>query len=227
MPTYDYDEDSMDEFQSHLETKGFYRIGAGSFRRVYRRKNVVVKVPKSHDGMCDNLIEAQAWKTLRNRPSSSGVICAPCRILPNGCLMMVVVDHAEVCAEDGTYKVEKPEWVETLDQEQAGLYKGQWVAYDYAINLVERHAWERALNIESEFFKTDYSRRSGLGLRDPEGYDDEGDEDEEETNDDGECMCACCIQDRANAEQEVFQEEPIVAAAAVAAIDEHLDNNHV
>lgn len=200
MPTYD--EDEMDSFQAHLESKGFDRIGAGSFRRVYRRGNVVVKVPKSHDGMCDNLIEAQAWRTLRNRPSSSGVICAPCRILPNNCLMMVVVEGYAVFDEDGLYKVDKPLWVQTLDQEQAGLYKGRWVAYDYAINLVERHAWERALDIESEFFKTDYSRRRGLGLRDPsEDYDDEDEDEDQDVNEDGECMCAWCIKDRADAEE--------------------------
>lgn len=183
-----YDESRMDDFQFKIELAGFENVGAGSFRRVFKRGKVVIKVPKNHNGVIDNLFEAHAWKTLRNKPSEIGVVCAPCRILPNGCLMMVVVEAYDLYDQDGKYKIPRPEWVGNIDSAQAGFYKGQWVAYDYALDLVERHDWEDALEAHDSFFKEEWAPNR-KHVRDPEG--DYIDEDEE-----GNCNCSQCRKDR-------------------------------
>lgn len=186
MPTYD--EEKMDAFELNIGQMGFHKCGAGSFRRVFKRGNVVIKIPKSNSGLIDNLFEAYAWKTLRNKPSEIGVVCAPCRILSNGCLMMVVVEDYDITDDNGAYKVPRPAWVEELDQEQAGLYKGQWVAYDYALDLVERHEWEDAYEAHESFFKEEWAPER-KHVHDPNA-------DEIEEDEDGNCTCAECRHSR-------------------------------
>jgi hypothetical protein len=194
-----YDEDVYETFASKLKTRNFRYLGHGSFRRVYERKNIVVKVPTMQDGLYDNMIEAYAWRQLRDRPTQHGIVCAPNRLLPNGCLMMVKLD-TKLYDENGAYR-RLPGWVDAIEKNQVGFYKGRVVAYDYAIDIVERHAWERALNIESDFFKNEYVHRN-TAVRDPEvDYDDQ-----DEYNEDGECNCVDCRRDR---EQANKSPEPI------------------
>ena len=127
-------------FEEHLLASGFERVGQGSFRRVYERNRVVIKIPINRDGTMDNCVEALGYKKYRNGPTDLGLRLAPCRILPNGCLMMVAVDR---------YNGYNHPWNNVpTDGEQNGYFKGRLVAYDYACDLTERAAWERDCNFE-------------------------------------------------------------------------------
>jgi hypothetical protein len=140
------------DFINRLEEKGFEYLSHGSFRRVWERGNIVVKVPDNHDGLIDNRVEAHAWRIYRNRPSKMGIVVAPCRLLPNGCLMMVKV-------EDGFGSVPVPDWSDMIDHDQVGVYKGRAVAYDAALDLHERLEWEKEWGVESIFFHSEYLDR--------------------------------------------------------------------
>ena len=112
-----------------LEDRGFKFVGCGSFRNTYKRGNIVVKVPRHWDGFDDNIGEAYAWRKYRNNPKEEdGIVFAPCRLLPNGCLMMVLVDV------EPDYQ-SLPQWASHLDGSQAGYYKGRVVAYDAGCDL--------------------------------------------------------------------------------------------
>ncbi len=144
----DHDEDTsirFDSFVQHLINAGFKPAGWGSFRRTYIRGNVVIKVPRNPDGVIDNLMEAKAWRKYRSEPTDQGIYLAPCRLLPNGALMMVAIEHL---AYD-----DKPHWSSTIDCNQVGRYKDRVVAYDFALDLSERHKWEKELSIEPGFFQ--------------------------------------------------------------------------
>src|SRR5271167_1192860 len=80
-------------FVKHLQSAGFQYEGQGTFRIVYRRGMVVIKVPRNGDGIVDNRTEAAAWHKYKSRPTPKGYRLAPCRMLANGCQMMVAVDR--------------------------------------------------------------------------------------------------------------------------------------
>jgi hypothetical protein len=135
------------EFVTHLQSIDFKYEGSGAFRSAYRRGKVVVKVPLNGDGICDNRTEAAAWHKYKSRPTSKGYRLAPCRMLNNGCLMMVVVDR------DVTYGVlHKEDWTYKIEGGQVGLYRGQIVAFDFALNIPERSDWEEQSGLKSEWF---------------------------------------------------------------------------
>ena len=149
--------DAYESFLVSLEKRGFVYLGRGDFRRVYCRDKVVVKIPSSRHGAIDNYMEARAWHKYRNNPTPIGASLAPCRLLPNWCLMMMTVE---------TYSREESSrfgWSRDIDKSQVGLYKGRVVAYDYALNLTERLSWERELKIakESSFFQAEWLNYSG------------------------------------------------------------------
>jgi hypothetical protein len=209
-----FDKSIFEKIEYYLteSRNNFIYLGAGSFRRVFRRGNIVIKVPKNQDGLYDNMIEAYAWKKLRDKPSEHGIVCTPCRLLSNGCLMMVFIDTSDWMLGGG--EENKPAWSIRIDGRQVGKYKNRWVAFDYALDLIERHAWERALKIESYFFQYDYAKRNPF-VQDPnKNYDqhyydsapttDNNEEEEEEDN----CTCNECVreylwQDEANAVSDV------------------------
>ena len=140
---------SQGEFDSmcdKLKDSGFTYVGSGMFRAVYMRGGVVVKVPHNKDGYIDNRTEAAAWRKYRNKPTSFGAYIAPCRLLANGCLMMVSVDE---CAID-YHKL--PAWAKKIDCSQVGMYKGNLVAYDFALDVMEREKWEMEWGTSSKFF---------------------------------------------------------------------------
>jgi hypothetical protein len=145
----DHDDDTANRFANfveQLEAAGFEHIGFGSFRQTFMRGNIVVKVPRNPDGITDNMMEAMAWRKYKSKPTDQGIYLAPCRLLPNMCLMMVAVD-------DSLDYDEKPAWAACIDCKQVGKYKDRVVAFDYALDLTERHRWERELNIEWSFFQ--------------------------------------------------------------------------
>lgn len=143
-----------ESFKTHLRMNGWFFINHGSFREVFHRGNWVIKVPFTDDGALDNLMEAKAWRKYRDKPTSLGIMLAPCRLLPNGCLLMVAVD---------TDNWAPPSWntsingLEVLDKNQAGFYKGRVVAYDFGLDLTERLAWEEELGLRNTFFQNDWA----------------------------------------------------------------------
>ncbi len=136
-------------FETQLLARNFTYMSRGSFRRVYQRKNIVIKIPLKHDGLIDNRVEAAAWNKYKNNPTSEGLFLAPCRLLANDCLMMVVVSLLP-------YDYQRPEWIEKIDSLQVGLHRGRLVAYDYALDRRERHQWEKEWGIRSNFFHQEW-----------------------------------------------------------------------
>lgn len=134
-------------FIRHIESKGFVYLGQGSFRSVYQRGKMVIKVPRNKDGINDNRTEATAWHKYKSHPTTKGYRLAPCRMLPNGCQMMVVVDRYVV-----TDILHKEEWTHKIESGQVGMYRNQAVAYDFALNIVERAEWEERWDFKSEWF---------------------------------------------------------------------------
>lgn len=108
-----------------LSRRGFAYLGCGSFRRGFRRGNIVIKVPYCHQGFEDNITEAYVYRQFRNNPNEKGFVFAPCRLLPNACLMMPYVSARCVM----------PDWTFNIDNQQCGEYKGRIVAYDSAYNI--------------------------------------------------------------------------------------------
>jgi hypothetical protein len=82
---------------------------------------VVVKVPHDKDEYIDNRKEAAAWKKYRTKPTSFDVYVAPHCLLSDGCLMLVSVDSENV--DYGSLLA----W--------AAMYKGNLVAYDFALDV--------------------------------------------------------------------------------------------
>lgn len=132
------------EFEAYLESKGFSLIGSGLFRRTFVRKKIVVKIPRRMDGLLDNQSEALTWHKYRERQTSSGIYVAPCRLLSNGCLMMVKVDSSQRFAE---------EWTRLLDGRQAGKYKDRIVAYDFGLDVDERAQLEKNWGLNQTYYQ--------------------------------------------------------------------------
>ena len=152
---YDYFDKQYQPFMNHIEKKGFSAAHSGSFRRVYERKNVVIKVPRNQDGVEDNMSEALGWHKYRSNPTQYGIYLAPCRLLPNKCLMMVKVD-IYMRGDD------KPDWSKDIDSGQVGLYRGRVVAYDFGLELTERRDWEKEWQVTESFYNTSHFGKRGL-----------------------------------------------------------------
>lgn len=147
-------------FIDHLLENGFEKIGHGSFRDAYARGNVVIKVPSCEDGLIDNMVEARGWRTYKKRRTQMGLFVAPCRLLPNGCLMMMRV---QIIEDDDPIL---PGWADLVDNRQVGLYKRRCVAYDFALDLIERHEWEKEWNVRSDFFySNEWKKRDRPSLK--------------------------------------------------------------
>lgn len=164
------------DFCDHLKEKGFRSVNddLGSFRKVFIRNRIVIKVPRDNDGVIDNIMEAKAWKKYRSEPTDLGFYLAPCRLLRNQSLMMAKVEISEIeecddpmmdlCSQADRLLV--PLWVDDLDTNQAGIYKGRWVAYDYALDLTERIIWEEEMGLHSEYFHEEwFANRPYLDIR--------------------------------------------------------------
>ena len=131
-----YDRKLYDAFEKYLVAKGFRYIGSGCFRNAFQRGKVVVKIPRSLCGLEDNIGEAYAYNRFRKEPDARGRYYAPCRLLCNGCLMMVYV-------EPGTWDREtRPEWVRYVDSYQCGYFRNRVVAYDSGCDI--GHLWSDA-----------------------------------------------------------------------------------
>jgi hypothetical protein len=122
-----YNQGFYENIRADLPKQGFKQIGWGSSRYGFQRGNIVVKVPHNQGGYYDNIMEAYAYHLYRKKPDSQGRVFAPCRLLPNGCLMMVFVDRK--------LRTEMPEWTHIIDGAQCGVFKDRIVVYDSAYNL--------------------------------------------------------------------------------------------
>jgi hypothetical protein len=132
------------KFRLYLESIGFSFIGNGSFRDCWSRGDLVIKVPKNHDGALDNIVESEVYKKFH---SINGVKLAPCRLLNNGALVMLKVDTS-VRYDEGRF-----------DGNQVGIRKGQFYVYDYALDCPEfRIKLEKELGIYSVYFYTQIYR---------------------------------------------------------------------
>jgi hypothetical protein len=114
-------------YEDQLLRQGFDRIGYGSFRRGYSRRHTVIKVPYNVQGFNDNISEAYCYKQHRDNPNDKGWVFAPCRLMPNGCLMMPFMKRVDY--------IDLPPWGHVIDGCQLGHYKGRMVVYDSAYNL--------------------------------------------------------------------------------------------
>jgi hypothetical protein len=96
----------------------------------------------------DNRVEAAAWRKYKSQPTDLGIHLAPCRLLTNGCLMMVTIEKLNAW--------DHPLWAKKIDGQQVGSYKGKTVAYDYALDVTERHIWEEEWKVMSEYFRDEW-----------------------------------------------------------------------
>ncbi len=139
-------------FRQYIAEKGFSFIEAGSFRSTYIRKGAVIKVPRNKDGEVDNKVEAAAWRKYKNQPTDQGIYLAPCRLLSNGCLLMMTVDLSQDYEKDENGCSVFPEWIYDIEGYQVGMYHSKLVAYDYALDIPERIKWEKEWGTKSEYF---------------------------------------------------------------------------
>ena len=119
-------------FEVKLDEEGFEYLGAGGTRKVYRRGDIVIKIPINSSGIYDNEREASAYKYYKNHETPDGFYLAPCRLLSNGCLMMKRVELID------NYE-ELPSWADYIDCQQVGRYHARYVAYDYANDVWRYH----------------------------------------------------------------------------------------
>lgn len=155
----EYVGDQYDSFIDKIEKAGFTYRNEGSFRKVFERRGVVIKVPMVSDGIIDNMVEHRAYHTYWNGPTRRGILIAPCRLLPNKCLMMRKMQWVDGAVYD------YPAWRKTIDGSQVGPYNGRIVAYDYAINLTERFKWEEEWGVRSKYFHSRENRRQNAVIR--------------------------------------------------------------
>ena len=97
-------------------------IGKGRNRIVWRRCNIVVKVPLNNDGLHDNWNERKMWSKYHTHTE---IKYASCRLYANYFLLMEYV-NAFVPTSD------LPMWANYVDCRQVGYNRrGMIVAYDY------------------------------------------------------------------------------------------------
>jgi len=143
--------DKYMSFRIYIIDRGFKYIDSGSFRATYIRNGVVIKVPRNFDGEVDNMVEAAAWHKYKNNPTSQGIYLAPCRLLSNGCLMMMTVD----LSQDYEFSI-YTKWIDDVEGYQVGIYRSRLVAYDYALDIPERIKWEEEWGVSSETYQLSY-----------------------------------------------------------------------
>lgn len=101
-------------------------LGSGRNRAVYRiSRRYVLKIPLTEHGHYDNWSEARQWRQ-GDRSWLLRAQKAPCRLLPNGALLMLYVEP--VIRSEGL-----PDWTGGVDCGQVGqTLDGRLLAYDYA-----------------------------------------------------------------------------------------------
>jgi hypothetical protein len=115
-------------FEAGLVNKGWKYIGAGKNRRVWQRKNVVLKIAYVESGIIANQNEYKLYHQFLANPQE--IKLAPCRLVADNVLMMRSVK----IIDDDCYSHLIPRWsLELNDGPQVGFDKsGTVLAYDYA-----------------------------------------------------------------------------------------------
>lgn len=133
-------------FEKHLQSKGWKFIMCGRHRSCYVRGNVVIKIPHFMEPVLYTGIDANRKEYILYRKFRShhdprnGARYAPCRLLPNGSLMMRAVKD---CFDDSRYEDDQKSWTlpgwcyDLKDGPQVGTDKnGIVMAYDYAEEVI-------------------------------------------------------------------------------------------
>lgn len=112
--------------EKNISIKGWTYIGSGKNRRVWRRKNVVIKIAYNESGVMANKTENDIYHCYPNS------YYAPCRVVKDNILMMryvQVIDDLDFCQHHLI-----PNWALNLnDGPQVGMdLSGNILAYDYA-----------------------------------------------------------------------------------------------
>ncbi len=148
-------------FKGSLQDRGFVYVNRGTFRETYVRKNLIIKVPRNHDGIVDNRVEDWAWHHYKSKPTNRGLYLAPCKLMANECLAMIRLDLAGF---------DCPKWVDFIwDGQQVGKHPRNKtiLVYDYACDIYERYELEAKWNVTSEFF-SGCPKLKKLKIKDPE-----------------------------------------------------------
>jgi len=108
-------------------SKDWIYVGTGYSRKVYRRNNIVIKLPLTQKGIEDNLRERHLFINNRNIPY------APCRLINNYLLIMKAVEPLDQMADDNPKKHLISNWDQILwDGPQVGIDQFDRVyIYDY------------------------------------------------------------------------------------------------
>jgi hypothetical protein len=112
------------KFENVLCKQNWIFLGSGCSRRVWQRKNVVIKIPYNEKGVIDNKKEYSIYKTTHDKKY------APCRLTINNCLIMRKLFLNIECLDENNL----PKWIFDLkDDLQIGIdNKGNILIYDYA-----------------------------------------------------------------------------------------------
>ena len=125
-----FDDFNEKEYRSYLQiknslSKDWKYVGYGRHRKVYKRNGVVLKVPYTPGGAKANQDEYLLYRKVKSKRF------APCRLLKNGCLMMLAVNPIDEC--DPVQAEHIPKWAWDLeDGPQIGFRKSKILIYDYA-----------------------------------------------------------------------------------------------
>jgi len=110
-------------------------VGEGRHRRVFRRNNVVIKIPLNEEGIDANRREAYIY-TCRDSSGYSYCKYAKCRLIKDTDILMMEWAHypREGITDERGYIPYKdmPDWAWRVDLFQVGYNrKGKAVTYDY------------------------------------------------------------------------------------------------
>lgn len=112
-------------------------IGEGKHRRVFKTRSnkFVIKFPMNSNGLKANQYEADNYKLYRSEPNEIGIVYAPCRLIKQSALLMMVMEY-EFGFDEGLLFANKvnvniPKWAYSIDCHQVGMISsGKIVAYD-------------------------------------------------------------------------------------------------
>ena len=113
------------QFEEKIKSKGWIFVDHGKDRRVWKKKNVVLKIAYTESGVAANLQEDLIYHNHKNDHY------APCRLIQDNVLMMVAVLPLDDL--DPVQGSRIPDWAYELnDGPQVGMTKsGKVLAYDY------------------------------------------------------------------------------------------------
>jgi hypothetical protein len=118
-----------------LRAKGWIYIGSGKDRRVWKKRNVVLKIAYTESGVLANKQEDYVFHNFKN----DEIRYAPCRLVSDNILMMTAVSPLDEDDLDPVQLSRMPKWAfDLMDGPQVGISKdGRILAYDYGEEKLE------------------------------------------------------------------------------------------